>query len=452
MSELSDAIADALRATWEELARTGRHFYGFALYTGPACEYISGTAFSEEGLDEIARDEASRSQLRWSPVDSPHHLAGETHFARVEEMLARRGDVDDMDEDDQDDEVDARIEACFEALARVDREGLFGAGRDAIVLNILQGDQSDRSRRDNAARLNPAAVAERFAADLDIREPSGAHVTLGDSAYQINSLQHRDGILAASGSGGELFVWRDEVELHAAHTRGRHWALALGRDRLYVSDGNDVLVHAIGADSLSSPLRFASAAEQVRALAVAPDGTVACSSWDGLLTAWREDGSAAWQRAEDVIDLAYGPSGLLAIAGERGVSFVTDGTIAGKLPRASAVRALAWSADEGKLATATRGSIQLWQRHASGWKRTGVLPGRSAAEATAIAFSPDAARIASSHQGGALCVWSPDGDSPLVMHGRQESMLAVTWLDDRRVACAGRDVDRGPPVYVFETG
>jgi WD40 repeat protein len=68
-----------------------------------------------------------------------------------------------------------------------------------------------------------------------------------------------------------------------------------------------------------------------------------------------------------------------------------------------------------------------------------------------LAFSPSGAVLASAHAGGDIHVWEADsGEHRLRLRGRQESMLAVVFIDERRLAAAGQDVDCGPPVYIWD--
>lgn len=379
MGELADAIAAALRVTWADLAHTGERFYGFALFTGPAFEYVLASAFSEEGLQQLAGDdESERHILRWSPADSPHHCAGEAHFATV-------------------------------------------AAREQLVLNVLQGDQSDRSLRDNAARLNPAHIVERFAETLEIREANHEHFTLGASAYQINALACRGGVLAASGSGGELFAFRGKVELRVPRSPGEHWALALGDERLYVSAGKEILVHDVGADALSAPRRFALADDQVRALALLGT-TVVASTWGGRISAWREDGTEAWSRTDDAADLAVAADDRIAVAGERGVSLLdAHGELLEKLPRTRSVRALAWSPADGNLAIGSKTTVQIWTRGEKRWSKLKALTAPKAGDVTALAFSPAGTTLAAAYTGGAVRLWNVADGSALARNPCSQS-------------------------------
>ncbi|MFD0853688.1 DUF4303 domain-containing protein, partial [Actinomadura adrarensis] len=176
--ELVAAITEAARAAFTQAREEHPDdtFYCFALFTDGLAAYIHSTCMSEEGLVEVAGEYAARSgtsleqeamELRWMPADSPYHLLGEEQFDHVQELLDRRGDLYGMDDEDAVcAESDARFEACFRALSRLDEEGFFGIGTDraGVIVNVLQGDQSDRSILENARRLNAPAHVELLAA------------------------------------------------------------------------------------------------------------------------------------------------------------------------------------------------------------------------------------------------------------------------------------------------
>lgn len=63
-----------------------------------------------------------------------------------------------------------------------------------------------------------------------------------------------------------------------------------------------------------------------------------------------------------------------------------------------------------------------------------------------LAFSPDGGLLACAHSNGDVHVWDAGtGRHVRQLRGLQESMSAVAFLDDHRLAAAGRDADSGPP-------
>lgn len=188
---LVEAATTGLRAAFAELRsdHPDETVYGFGFY-GHAGEYVTSTAFTEEGLRQVAAryvemandgeheylrektlDEHLRS-LRWSPADSPRHLIGEAHLEAASDLADEARErcdeaIEDLSDHDEADRLDAaRIEtvndSLVEALRRLDAEGVFGPDRDRIVLNVWEGDQSPEDRIALARRCNPPEVAQRF--------------------------------------------------------------------------------------------------------------------------------------------------------------------------------------------------------------------------------------------------------------------------------------------------
>ncbi len=135
---------------------------------------------SEEGLRKAAipehgapTDEKELQRLvaryRWSPGDSPHHLAGEEYFDEVQNVVTEVAEVlDAIDIDDDDwtefEDFHSQIADCLcHALSAVDAEGVFGTGppRECVTLTVMMGDQDD-TIVEYADRLNPPATAARF--------------------------------------------------------------------------------------------------------------------------------------------------------------------------------------------------------------------------------------------------------------------------------------------------
>src|ERR687888_45553 len=139
-SVLTQAIADAARRAFTQVRaeNPAERFYCFALFASGVVSVIEPTCMGEQALREAAQDavdagggslESHLAQLRWSPVDSPYHLHGEEHFGEVQRLLHARPDPYELDDDaEAEAEVQARLQACFDALAQLDREGFFGRG------------------------------------------------------------------------------------------------------------------------------------------------------------------------------------------------------------------------------------------------------------------------------------------------------------------------------------
>ncbi len=482
---LADAIADAARRAFTQVRaeHPAERFYCFALFASGVVGVIEPTCMGEQALREEAQDavdsaggspETHLTQLRWSPVDSPYYLHGEEHVAEVKRLLDARPDPYDLGlgYDEAEAEVQARLEACFDALAQLDREGFFGRGvaRDRVLVTVLRGDQSDRSQLRNAPRLNPPAAVQRLADDLQIPEPIGSFTTLGSrTVYQVVVLAYAPAgsVLAAGASGGDVFAWHlaDGRGLLDARQDGECWAVALSADgRLLVTgDGAEV----VRIDLVSGErTRLARLAEKVTGLGVSPDGTtVVASGWDDTVTAFEtRTGQERWRLASEAKCVRFSPDGqLLALAGA-GVVLVdpADGSVRRQLlgrPSISTYQHLAWSPDGRTVAIGNEGprgqrlSVWRWQ-DPTDKPRPLRLPGARDQwrdDVCDLAFSPTGALLASAHAGGDIHVWEAEsGEHRLRLRGRQESIGAVVFIDEGRLAAAGRDVDRGPPVYIWD--
>ncbi|MCG5217373.1 DUF4303 domain-containing protein [Streptosporangium soli] len=456
-------------------------FYCYALYTDAFAAYILPTCSSEEGLRQVARRYADEfgdtvaeqaDGLRWNPPDWPHHMLGEEHFTGVLELLESRGDPWQRDDDGLDAEVNARFEACFRALALLDAEGFFGqdAERDRVIVTLLQGDQSDRSRLENARRLNPPAAVARLERYLNVPKPIGDFVTLGSKgAYQINALAYASDarLLVACGSHGELFAWdlNDDRELPATAREASYRGAAISADgrTLLVTDHKRLL-----RVELPGGTRHDLGIPDARAIAVSPDGAIMVAACDGFVQALAvATGQELWRLARPASGLQFSGDGtLLALTGDVGVKGValvdaSDGSLRRdpELIRAAPriCSCLAWSSDDRILATADQksGHIRLWHRRDDGFAagRTFEPPSADASgpgKPTDLAFSPDGTLLASAHDNGDVHTWEVGTGRHLQrLRGVQESMTAVVFVDGRRLAAAGRDVDAGPPVYLW---
>jgi Domain of unknown function (DUF4303)/PQQ-like domain/WD domain, G-beta repeat len=481
---LSDAIADAARRAFTQVRveNPAERFYCFALFASGVVGVIEPTCMGEQALREEAQDavdagggslETNLTELRWSPVDSPYYLHGEEHFAEVQRLLDARPDPYELDGDaEAKAEVQARLEACFDALAQLDREGFFGRGeqRDRVLITVLRGHQSDRSLLRDARRLNPATVIQRLADDLQIPQPIGSFTTLGFRAvYQVVALAYAPAasVLAAGGPGGEVFAWdlAGGRELLDATQDDACWAMALSSDgRLLVTaDGAEV----VRIDLVSGErTRLARLADKICGLGISPDGTiVVAGGWDGTVSAFEtRTGQERWRVAFLAKCLRFSPDGqLLALAGA-GVMLVdpADGSVRRRLlrrPSISTYQHLAWSPDARTVAIGSEGprgqrlSVWRWQ-DPTGDPRPLRLPEAETQLRDAVCdltFSPSGAVLASAHAEGDIHLWNTEsGEHRLRLRGRQESMAAVVFIDEHRLAAAGLDLDCGPPVYIWD--
>jgi hypothetical protein len=158
-------------------------FYCFAFYTSGEFSFVALTASTDEGLDRVAQEYKKnprysamsiadlKTDLKWSPDDSPLHGAAEDVLTALEPLLAgttaelrRRSDEKSYYE------FAAQLRACFaNALTRIDAEGVFGSGeeRKKVVVNLLMGDQSYEDRIEFAERVNPPESVNMLRQDLE---------------------------------------------------------------------------------------------------------------------------------------------------------------------------------------------------------------------------------------------------------------------------------------------
>jgi hypothetical protein len=161
-SELVDAIAVATSAAVTSLFREhhGGHFYYCALVTTGEGLAPHLVAWSTEALDLSVSycqgDPNARKELKWSYADSPFYCYGDQHFAEVRRLFGALGELDANDSDQWQAGYEFRMAVMEEAMARIDRAGLFGIGprRAGIVVNV-ECVPPDQSNVERALRLNP---------------------------------------------------------------------------------------------------------------------------------------------------------------------------------------------------------------------------------------------------------------------------------------------------------
>jgi hypothetical protein len=176
---LTATLTEELREAWRSLREShpGERFYSFGFYTTALAEYLMVTASTEEGLSRVTAEYVQkdggdpvlrRASLRWSPCDSPLHLEGEELLPRST-LLRDAGPDPYEDSPEADETVSLVYAAAVEALSTLDREGVFGSAetRSQMVVGIWSGDQSNEERIEFARALNPPAVVERFARELE---------------------------------------------------------------------------------------------------------------------------------------------------------------------------------------------------------------------------------------------------------------------------------------------
>jgi WD40 repeat protein len=201
---------------------------------------------------------------------------------------------------------------------------------------------------------------------------------------------------------------------------------------------------------------------QIVALALSLNGRLIASADHGQTLQLLDDelGVVIWRAAAPVRALAFSPDGRrLAVAdgGLRVCEVRTGDEVASLLPvdhgdPFHGHGAVAWSPDGMHLAAGICGApsqLVVWHDLAelAVWLE---LPGDRFTGPNAVAFSPSGRRIATAHGDGELHLWAwPTGEHVTSVRGRWESLHAVAFLDEQRVAAVGRDVDGSPPVGVW---
>jgi hypothetical protein len=160
-SEVVDALIKATTAAVPQLFREhqGEHFYYCSLITTGEALSPNLCAWSTEALDVAARqwpDPNAREDIKWSYADSPYFCYGEEHFGEVRRLFEALGVPSPWDDDAREAAQAFKMSAMEEAMARVERSGVFGSGsqRAGIVVNV-EVMPPDYTNVERALRLNP---------------------------------------------------------------------------------------------------------------------------------------------------------------------------------------------------------------------------------------------------------------------------------------------------------
>ena len=460
-----EALVEALMEAADRAYRTLKEahpearFYFYGLFVNRDVLFVGPTAGSKEGLRAAATksgESGAKRKLRWSSSHSPHHLAYEEHFEPVQALLDARPDPYELEPDDFAAEVGTRLESCFEALRRLDAAKLFGEGpeRHALLINVFAGDQTDKTRLEYASRLNPPEAVSTLQRALQVREPTGVPTLLGEHAFQVADLSFRADVLAAAGTRGELFAWRVQEdgfeELLAVLDEDQHWAIALDADGklLYGSTGG---VRRRAFDD-EEPVVVLDREERVTQLALSPDDSmlIVDEGYERLI-ALDAHGVQQWTREPGGRPLAFSPDGsVLAAAASNGecVALLDPKTGSERgLVACGGTTAAAFGGENGNvIAVASPHALELYAK-SEGWGS--IRKVAVAATANALAYSPNGQLLAGAFDDGKLRIWSAKGELQHEVNGYPESLLAVCWLGDDRVAASGRDLDESAAVYIW---
>lgn len=237
-------------------------------------------------------------------------------------------------------------------------------------------------------------------------------------------------LVAAAGTKAELRVWESEswkqkylLQGHSAVVQ----SLAFCPDGRFLASGSsDGTIRLWNLETgnndrtLMQPLPEAGAAESlgrpgmVFAVAVSPDGRLLASGGgDGVgqageLAVWDLPSGRLLRRLPcpsgfQVWDLAFSPDSRLLFCGSAVGTLqlweVETGKLNREFPRQDQLRALAYSKDGKTLASASRGTIHLWDARSAKLRRTLIAGGPWIGS---LAFSPDGGLLASGGSQGVM--------------------------------------------------
>jgi len=172
MTELSDAIARATRAAYEQLRQDhGGDFYYFVLSTTWDGTPPAVAAWSKESLSTAVQMHEDKQDaewgLKWSYADSPYFCFGDEHFEDVRRLFALRPDMRLLSGEERDRELNFRVDAMVEAMKSLDQAGLFGTSNDRnrIFINV-EVNPPDSTNTLRAELLNPLEARKTWIVEM----------------------------------------------------------------------------------------------------------------------------------------------------------------------------------------------------------------------------------------------------------------------------------------------
>ncbi|MEC7518954.1 MAG: DUF4303 domain-containing protein [Myxococcota bacterium] len=171
VEELESAIYSAATGAFSQLFREhpAERFYYCALVVDGHVVAPMLSAWSEEALAAAHADAEERDMLRWSYADSPYCDFGADHFRAVHELLARRPPLHGFrTEEELEREAELRLGRLERAMARLDRDGMFGRGerRNDVVVSV-EVVPPDGSNTPRLRRLNPPEALRAWLSSVE---------------------------------------------------------------------------------------------------------------------------------------------------------------------------------------------------------------------------------------------------------------------------------------------
>ena len=164
--ELVAAITAAARRAFKRLfeEHPDESFYYCSLITTGEALPPAIAAWSWQALERVCRDTGERAEdLKWSYADSPYYAFGDELFSQVRELYASRPEALSTDDESWFEEYNTRLDAMEASMHQLDREGLFGTGKERLKKVVLAEVMPPNcSNTERAKRLNPTEALKEW--------------------------------------------------------------------------------------------------------------------------------------------------------------------------------------------------------------------------------------------------------------------------------------------------